>query len=62
MCIRDRTYVGDSRILDLDKSILPESMSELGELPSLIQPSQTSPPSYEDTPLFSAVAQSTRDR
>lgn len=57
-----KTYVGDSRILDLDKSILPESMSELGELPSLIQPSQASPPSYEDTPLFSAVAQSTRDR
>ena len=54
-----KTYVGESRILDLDKSARPDSFPEFAELPSLL-PSTESPtdPLAEAAllPLFSGVA------
>ncbi len=53
-----KTYVGESRILDLDKSARPDSYPELEELPSLL-PSEPAADSLGDAsllPLFSGVA------
>ena len=53
-----KTYVGESRILDLDKSARPDSYPELEELPSLL-PSEPATDSLGDAsllPLFSGVA------
>lgn len=54
-----KTYVGESRILDLDKSARPDSLPELEELPSLLPSTEPAADSLGDAallPLFSGVA------
>jgi signal transduction histidine kinase len=53
-----KTYVGESRILDLDKSARPDSIPELDEMPSLIPSVDAGPSSAADArlmPLFSGL-------
>lgn len=53
-----KTYVGESRILDLDKSARPDSFPDLEELPSLLPASEQDAEALADAalmPLFSGV-------
>jgi hypothetical protein len=52
-----KTYVGESRILDLDKSARPDSIPELEEMPSLLPSADGGGAAdAELLPLFSGVA------